>query len=493
MANVKISGLPAASTLTGAELVPVVQSGVTSQTTLAAMPYVPSGTGAVTTTVQAKLRETVSVKDFGAVGDGVTDDTAAVQAAVDYCVLNNRDLSVPGLCLLTASININRQVNGVTYDNYFTIFTDSGGGFYVSTAIKLFSSSLTYTTTPITQCIKFQNLEFQASVNTLAAYVLDGNKFLRTQFNGCTFSRIRCLTTAQYTQSIYFFNCNVRRFSGIFYNCTNVCYDIKFMGNIVESGDQFALMGNATQGPTGCCFIGNLIEGMNNYGIQYGVATGLSITSNYFEANGIDIDGRTLGGTSVGVAVIGNFYSHSPTPNAYGVLWGPCSGSVSMGNGAYSNINNLLSTSQVQINDASQTANTSNYFAAPNSGYGESSWSPVFRGGNTSNYTYTVASAIFTKNGKQITLSFRGTMTSTATNSAETFYIPSLLPYSAFEAGNLVGSVQIVNAGGTVYDSQLIMPTTAAVQSTGTVIPSNVSGNVFTVRGYFTFYTNQVF
>jgi hypothetical protein len=40
------------------------------------------GTGAVARTVNAKLRETVSVKDFGAVGNGIANDTTAINNAI---------------------------------------------------------------------------------------------------------------------------------------------------------------------------------------------------------------------------------------------------------------------------------------------------------------------------------------------------------------------------------------------------------------------------
>ncbi len=76
--------------------------------------YTPAGTGAVATTVQTKLRESVSVKDFGAKGDGTTDDTTAFNAASTYALANG-----------IGQINIPDPVTGAGYKITGTIICNS--------------------------------------------------------------------------------------------------------------------------------------------------------------------------------------------------------------------------------------------------------------------------------------------------------------------------------------------------------------------------------
>lgn len=78
---------PALSYLPGSVGARLLDIAVTSDSAKGAalVGYKPLFTGAIGRTLSARLGDVVSVKDFGAKGDGATNDAAAFQAAIDYC------------------------------------------------------------------------------------------------------------------------------------------------------------------------------------------------------------------------------------------------------------------------------------------------------------------------------------------------------------------------------------------------------------------------
>lgn len=110
--------------------------------------YTPAGSG-TPTTVATKLQQYVSVKDFGAAGDGVTDDTIAIQAAINYGMASGKAIYVPdGKYLITSSLSVPYVAftgvsfkifgthSGSSYSNFYQrsvlLFTGTGACFDIS-------------------------------------------------------------------------------------------------------------------------------------------------------------------------------------------------------------------------------------------------------------------------------------------------------------------------------------------------------------------------
>ena len=91
-------------------------STVQTQTSLVnsagAVTFTAAGAGAIPRSVQSKERDIVSVKDFGAVGDGVTDDTNAIQNAITAVNANGGGILQlgAGTFLITSTLNMASNV-----------------------------------------------------------------------------------------------------------------------------------------------------------------------------------------------------------------------------------------------------------------------------------------------------------------------------------------------------------------------------------------------
>ena len=291
MADTKFSALTNAATLTGNENVPVIQAlaGVKTTTqaianlaTAANATFTPAGTAAVLTTVQAKLRQTVSVMDFGAKGDGVADDTTAIQTAINSSLGGFITIYFPsGTYKITASLLI-----PVTW--YYGRLTGLG----ISSILSMSGSSfdlITFTSAGV-------------GVLSLLNVVIDN-----LALNGNAIAGSGNLINTQYASNVqmrdlYFLNlCTTGNGINVIGNGSTYSHDI-LISNLYYSVNT----GNAVvyMGATSSDSIVERLKGNGNNGCSYGIyfATGSShnhcanihpynhlINSCYIGANGSSI------------------------------------------------------------------------------------------------------------------------------------------------------------------------------------------------------------
>jgi len=144
-----------------------------------------SGTGAaaVARTLANRFADVINVKDFGAVGDGVADDTAAIQAAITFITNANKKggkIEFPvGTYKITSTITLNYPMIFEGIGNSCVIAPNfaSGDSFVLTSAVDLNRDD----------GVQFFNVHFKTSVVKTSGYYININGASYTSIKQCKF------------------------------------------------------------------------------------------------------------------------------------------------------------------------------------------------------------------------------------------------------------------------------------------------------------------
>jgi hypothetical protein len=306
----------------------------------------------------------VDVRDFGAVCDGTTDDTAAVQAAINYCLsfttplVNVQSLipvlAITGMCRITASLKIDRGENQTGF--FRIVGTGVVGGFLTTTnGITIFSTNYVGSNASnpglsvLTNQISFENLTF-SSPDSIVSYAIDLTKCVRTQVLGCFFNNILINPNPgnSYIQSCWIENCFVRGTRGKAIN-TEDAYDFRVTNCLFEGVSDICIYagGKVYAG----VFSNNLSQSCGGIFFNCLYALGVECNGNYLEANVgnfVKID------YAQGVTVANNFVqtrtnapNNTADPTFYEVFFGECYGAVGHSNFFTYNAYKITGTNRV--------------------------------------------------------------------------------------------------------------------------------------------------
>ncbi len=238
----------------------------------ASTPIVPGASGNFTRTLQTKIDDYVSVKDFGALGDGSTNDVAAIQRALDelYCDTDrdderarrvlyfpagdyriNASLKVPPFATLKGEgmnktvIMNSGSVPVITFqDDEKNIDSDIGS----SSATK--PQNITFQDLTIYNSAAYAGVEIEQATNVVFQRVeLRGSYAANGSDNSASKGVTTISTAVTACSKIYFDNCKINKFARLVDMSQDVT-NVRFTNCDFDTGYYGALIGAEMDGST---------------------------------------------------------------------------------------------------------------------------------------------------------------------------------------------------------------------------------------------------